>query len=256
MGAAEQATLSYHLTQDTIVLVPLIVLVIYVTLSLIRALIDNAKGGAKEKGSQNNSSDVDTQDNQTKNKLFRPSGCIDQHAEEIQGTVPISTRRKDVSFSSSAEFTNCFSNNGNPAADETLYARTVSQISRRGQDTNVPETSANRGHGEGRKVRGSHNSNNDIREECRQVNTDCTFDPQTTKHMYCHWHYEEFNPFPAAYQFICMLSHASNKYFCSKVKNLITPVTNIFVKTFNSSRPVISACAISTQAQIQPTAIF
>ena len=181
MGAAEQATLSYGLTQDTIVLVPLIILVVYMTLSLIRALIDNTKSGAKEKGIKSNSSTVDTQDNETQSKLFRPSAGIDQHAKEISGTVPVSTRRKDISLSASAEFTNNFSNNGNPATDESLHTRTISTISCRGEDTNVPETSDNRGHGQGRK--GSYYSNNDIRKECRQVNTDCTFDPQTAKHI-------------------------------------------------------------------------
>ena len=183
MGAAQQATLSYRLTQDTIVLVPLIILGLYVTLSLIRALIDYAKSGAKEKGTKNNSSDVNTQDNKTQSELFRPITGVDQHAEEIPGSVPISTRRKNISFSTSSELTNNITNEGDSARDKSLYARTISSVSGRGENTDVPKTSTNQGNGQGGKVRGSYYSDNDIHEESRQVNTDCTFDPQTVKHI-------------------------------------------------------------------------
>ena len=183
MGATEQTTLPYRLTEDTIVLVPLIIVGLYVTLSLIRAIFDYAKSGAKEKGTNNNSSDVNAQDNKTQVELFRPITGADQHAEEIPGSVPISARRKNVSFSASAGLTNNIANNRDSTRDQSLYARTVSSVSGRGENTDVPQTSINRGNGQGGKVQGSYYCDNDICQESRQINTDCTFDPQTVKHI-------------------------------------------------------------------------
>ena len=86
MGATEQTTLPYRLTEDTIVLVPLIIVGLYVTLSLIRAIFDYAKSGTKEKGTENNTSDGTAQNNKTQSELFRLITGADQHAEEIPGS--------------------------------------------------------------------------------------------------------------------------------------------------------------------------
>ena len=71
MGAAEQAALSYRLTQDTLVLVPLSILVVYVVLSLIRAFTENAKRLTTEKEAKRDSAVIDKQEGDTPNKLFR-----------------------------------------------------------------------------------------------------------------------------------------------------------------------------------------
>ena len=136
MGATEQTTLPYRLTEDTIVLVPLIIVGLYVTLSLIRDIFDYAKSGAKEKGAKNNTSDSTAQDNKTQSELFRLITGADQHAEEIPGSIPLSARRKNVSFSTNAELTNNI--DGDSTRDEPLYARTVSSVSGRGENTDVP----------------------------------------------------------------------------------------------------------------------
>ena len=60
--------------------------------------------------------------------------------------------------------------------------------------------------------------------------------------------YEPLNPFPAAVKYICLAYSARNKYICFVKKLRITPQTNIFVQTLNSSRPVINACAACTHA--------
>ena len=165
MGATEQTTLPYRLTEDTIVLVPLIIVGLYVTLSLIRAIFDYVKSGAKEKGTNNNSSDVNAQDNKTQSELFRQITGTDQHAEEKPGSVPISARRKNISFSASAGLTNNIANDGDSTRDQSLYARTVSSVSGRGENTDVPQTSINRENGQGGKVRGSYYCDNDICQE-------------------------------------------------------------------------------------------
>ena len=160
MGATEQTTLPYRLTEDTIALVPLIVVGLYVTLSLIRAIFDYAKSGTKQKGAENNKSDGTAQNNKTQSKLFQPITGADQHAEEIPGSIPLSARRKNVSFSTNAELTNNI--HGDSTRDKPLYARKVSSVSGRGENTDVPQTSINRGNGEGGQVRGCYYCGNDI----------------------------------------------------------------------------------------------
>ena len=150
MGAADQAMLPYRFTQDSIVLVPLVIIGLYATLSLIRTLLDYAKSGAKEKGNTINSFNSDMQDNKTQSELFRPNTGTEQYAEEISGSVPLSARRKNISFGAETELTNAF--DGDSTRDKSLYARTLPSVSGRGENTDVPLTSPNRGNGQGRKV--------------------------------------------------------------------------------------------------------
>ena len=178
MGTTEQTALPYRLTEDTIVLVPLIIVGLYVTLSLIRTIFDYAKSGTKQKGAENNTS---TGAAQTQNKLFRPITGADKHAKAIQGPIPLSARRKNVSFGTNTELENTI--DGDSTNDQPLYARAVSAVSGRGENTDVPQASINRENGERGQVRGCYYCGNDICQDSRQINTDCTYDPQTVKHI-------------------------------------------------------------------------
>ena len=181
MGAADQATLPYRITQDSVVLVPLVVIGLYATLSLLRTILDYAKSGAKEKGNSINSFNNDKQDNKTPVELFRPNTGTVQYAEEISGSLHLSARRKDVSFGSATELSNIF--DGDSTGDKSIYAGRVPSVSGRGEDTDVPQTSPDRANGQRGKIRGSDDRNHEIRQEDRLLNTDCTFDPQTVKHI-------------------------------------------------------------------------
>ena len=181
MGATDQATLPYRITQDSVVLVPLVVIGLYVTLSLLRTILDYAKSGAKEKGNSINSFNSNKQDNKTPVELFRLNTGAVQYAEEISGSVPLSAQRKDVSFGSATELSNIF--DGDSTGDKSLYARRVPSVSDRGENTDVPQTSPDRGNGQEGKIRGSDDRNHEIRQETRLLNTDCMFDPQTVKHI-------------------------------------------------------------------------
>ena len=70
MGAADEAALPYGITQDSIVIVPLVVIGLYATLSLLRTIFDYAKSGTKEKGKTINSNSNDKQNIKTPAELF------------------------------------------------------------------------------------------------------------------------------------------------------------------------------------------
>ena len=94
MGAADEATLPYGITQDSIVVVPLVVIGLYATLSLLRTILEYAKSGTTEKGKSINSFNNDKQDDKTPAELFRSNTSALQYAKEISGPLHLSARGK------------------------------------------------------------------------------------------------------------------------------------------------------------------
>ena len=79
------------LTQDTLVLVPLTILVVYVALTLIRAFTENAKRLNKEEEINHNAADITKQESETQDKLFRSPADINKCAKEVSGTLSVPT---------------------------------------------------------------------------------------------------------------------------------------------------------------------
>ena len=181
MGAADEAALPYGINQDSIIIVPLVVIGLYATLSLLRTILDYAKSGKTENGKSIKAFNKDKQDDKTLAQLFRSNTTALQNAEEISGPHHLSARGKDVPFGSATEFSNIF--DGDRTRDKSIYTGGVHSVSDRREDTEVTKSSSDRANDQRRQIRRSDDHSHEICQEHRLLNTDCTFDPQTVKHI-------------------------------------------------------------------------
>ena len=181
MGAADEAALPYGITQDSIVIVPLVVIGLYATLSLLRTIFDYAKSGTKEKGKTINSNSNDKQNIKTPAELFRQDTRAVQYAEEISRPLHLPARGKDIPLGSATELSNILDRDA--TGDKSIYPGGVHTVSEGRKDTDVSQASLDRANDQRGQIRRSDNCSHEIRQADRLLNTDCTFDPQTVKHI-------------------------------------------------------------------------
>ena len=101
--------------------------------------------------------------------------------KKYQGPYIYQHGGKDVPLGSATELSNIL--DGDATGDKSIYPGGVHTVSDGGKDTDVSQASPDRANDQRGKIRRSDDCSHEIRQEDRLLNTECTFDPQTVKHI-------------------------------------------------------------------------